>query len=83
MFILQTYWWHLRPAEYRVRCGYDGSRSRYCCIRGLCLYCRLTGDICGLLSILYTVAVMVADLGIAVAEVYVYIADLLVTSAAC
>ena len=65
----------MRPAEYPERCSYDGSRSRYCCIRGLCLSCRLTGDICGLLSILYAVAMMVAGLGIAVSEVYVYIAD--------
>ena len=34
-----------------------------------------TGDICGLLSILYALAMMVAGLGIAVAEVCVYIAD--------
>ena len=37
-----------------------------------CLFCsRLTGDMCGLLSILYAVVVMVAGLGISVAEVYV------------
>ena len=32
---------------------------------------RQTGDICGLLSVLYAVVMMVTGLGVAVAEVYV------------